>query len=79
MPKRTLTEQEECFLWVRRNRGVCAKIARDLEVSSEFVRVILYRTYPNLKSAELRVERALFEAGAPFMRERIDQSDTDAA
>jgi hypothetical protein len=74
-----LTQDEQTCLWVRKNRGVCASIARSLEVSSEFVRMILYRTDPNLKSAGLRVERALFEAGAPFMQERIREFDSDAS
>lgn len=69
-----LTEDEQKILWVRRNRGVCAQIARELDVSSEFVRQILYRSKATIRSEGLRVEKALFVAGAPFMAERAGQN-----
>lgn len=64
-----LTRSDKIFLWIRRNRGVCSKIARDHEVTPGFVRQILYS--PEVKSTSLRIERALHDAGAPFMDERI--------
>lgn len=69
-----LSREDLLCLWVNRNRGVCAKIARDYEVTGSFVRAILHGS-PGFKSADLRVERALAEAGAPFMKERLGESD----
>lgn len=66
----SLTESDVIFLWLRKNRGVCSKISRDCEVSPAFVHMILYGQ-PGGISDDLRVEKALIEAGAPFVADRI--------
>lgn len=68
-----LTQDDVIFLWVKRNRGVCSKIAASLNVSKEFVSKVLYR--PEKRSKESRVEWALIEAGAPFIRERLEGTE----
>lgn len=65
----SLTDEQQIYLWIRGNRGVCSQIAKDFGVSREFVRQILY--FPRVKSADRRIERALADAGAPFMQERV--------
>ncbi len=67
-----ITESDHIFLWLRRNRGVLSKIARELEITPEFVRQVLYHRH--IKSNDSRVEQALLEAGAPFMGERLGVS-----
>lgn len=50
---------------------MCSQIAVSCGVSHTFVRKVLYG---HSKSAEFRVEKALLDAGAPFMRERVEAS-----
>lgn len=64
----SLTDADVIFLWVRRNRGVCAQISRDCGVCTEFVRQVLYGSR---NSTDLHVEKALAAAGAPFVADRI--------
>lgn len=66
----SLTDDDVISLWVRRNRRVCVEISREFEVSKEFVRQVLYGL-PGGKSKGLRIEKALIEAGAPFVADRI--------
>jgi hypothetical protein len=66
----SLSDADVISLWIRRNRGVCVGISRDFGVSKEFVRQILYGL-PGGKSADLQIEKALIEAGAPFVADRI--------
>lgn len=72
MPQSSIkaTASEVQFLWVRRNRGVCSRIARELGCSPEFIRRVLYGIN-NTKSSGLLVEKALMEAGAPFIEDRV--------
>ncbi len=71
-----ISRSDEISIWVRRNRGVCSRVARELDVSAEFVRVILYGLGP--RSTGLRVERALVAVGAPFVAARLEsQSCTE--
>lgn len=72
-----LTEDEQTRIWVTRNRGVCAEIARTHSVTHESVRRILYGI-DGWKSKGLRVERALIAAGAPFVSERIQGTDNQS-
>jgi len=65
-----LTRADQVFLWIRKNRGVCSQIARDHKVTPGFVRQVLYS--PEVRSTHFRIERALLDAGAPFMEERIE-------
>ena len=64
----SLTDGDVIFLWIRRNKSVCARISRDLNLSRQFVSQVLYGFR---KSTDLQVERALIEAGAPFVADRI--------
>ncbi len=66
----SLTESDVIFLWLRKNRGLCSKISIDCDVSPAFVHAILYGK-PGGKSDDLRVEKALIAAGAPFVSDRI--------
>ncbi len=66
----SLTDADVISLWVRRNRGVCRDISIQCAVSKEFVRQVLYGL-PGGKSSDLRIEKALIEAGAPFVADRI--------
>ncbi len=72
MPVTTLTEEQYIYLWLRGQRGLCAKVAREHGVSREFVRKILYGL-ADARSAELRIEKALADAGAPFMERRLNR------
>lgn len=65
-----MSTEDHIFIWVRKNRGVCAGIARQFSVSHQFVRQVLY--CPAIKSSDLRIEKALAEAGAPFMSSRFE-------
>lgn len=66
----SLTDEDVISLWIRKNRGVCSQISRDCDVSAEFVRRILYGI-DAARSVGLHVEKALIEAGAPFVADRI--------
>lgn len=66
----SLAESERVFLWIRKNRGVCSRIAKDLDLSHTFVRSVLYG---HVRSSELRVEKALINAGAAFVSERFSE------
>ena len=66
----SLTDADVIFLWVRRNRGALVKISREYEVSPQFVRMVLYGERGG-RSSDLRIEKALIEAGAPFVADRI--------
>ena len=68
------TDEQEIYLWLRSQRGLCSKVAREHGVSREFVRKVLYGI-GDARSAELRIERSLADAGAPFMRDRLDRKD----
>lgn len=70
MPTSTqsLTEREQKRLWVANHRGELARIARELGVSHSAVWNVLNS---NLPSKGFRIERALAEAGAPFMKLRL--------
>ena len=68
MPELLVSETENIYLWVKRNRGVCSRIAREFEVTPSFVRSVLYGF---CGSSERRIEMALIGAGATFVRERI--------
>ena len=65
-----LTDAEKIGVWHRRNYGICARIGREFDVTGEFVRQILYGVR-SARSADLRIERALIDAGAPFIADRI--------
>ena len=69
----SLTESDVIFLWLRKNRGVCFRVSLDCGVSPSFVHAILYGK-PGGKSDDLRVEKALIEAGAPFVADRIAEA-----
>lgn len=66
----TLSPEDQIRLWMFRNRGLLAKISRDLKLSRTFVSTVLYGREGG-KSKGLRVERRLAAAGAPFMADRI--------
>lgn len=66
----SLTDADVIFLWTRKNRGACSQISRDCEVTPQFVRQVLYGLKGG-RSADFRVEKALIEAGAPFVADRI--------
>lgn len=69
MPELIVSDLESIYLWVKRNRGVCSRIAREFEVTPSFVRSVLYGF---CGSSEKRIEYALIEAGAEFVRERAN-------
>lgn len=69
MKPEVLSDEQKVFLWIRENRGVCSQVASTCEVSHTFVRKVLYG---QSKSSEFRVEKALLDAGALFMRDRIE-------
>lgn len=71
MPK--ITPDEEKRLWVYRNRGTLKRIADQFEVSATWVSNVLYGS-KGAHSKDLRVERALFDAGAPHMADRLEKS-----
>lgn len=64
-----LSESDQIFLWIKRNRGVCSRIARDFELTPTFIRSVLYG---HSKSTDFRVEKALVASGAPFVCDRIE-------
>ncbi len=66
----SLTEADVISLWIRRNRGICADLSREFDVSREFVRQILYGL-PGGRSEDFGIEKALIAAGAPFVADRI--------
>ena len=68
MPELVVSETENIYLWVRRNRGACSRIAREFDVTHTFVRAVLYGF---CGSAGKRIENALIDAGAEFVRTRI--------
>lgn len=65
----TLSETDQLYLWVKKNRGVCSQIARIHGFTPSFVRSVLYG---HCGSTGRLIERALIDAGAPFVRERIE-------
>lgn len=71
MSKPTISERDKIYLWIRKNRGVCSRVARDLDLSHSFVRDVIYG---HAKSAELRVEKALIESGAAFISDRLNEA-----
>ena len=68
MPELVISEAENIYLWVKRNRGVCSRIAREFDVTPTFVRSVLYGF---CGSTEKRIEHALIDAGAEFVRARM--------
>ena len=66
----TLTPEDEIRLWLFRNRGVLARIAREADVGRTWVSTILYGKTGET-SKDYRIERALAEVGAPYMQERL--------
>lgn len=56
--------QERAALWVLRNRGELSRIAKQLEVSPQFVHMVLMG---KRNSDEGKVESALRKAGAPLV------------
>lgn len=62
------TEREQKRLWVYNSRGTLARIAARLKVSQSAVHAVLYY---NLPSKNCRIEKALADAGAPYMAERL--------
>ena len=69
----SLAESDVIFLWLRKNRGICSKISRDCNVSPAFVHMILYGQ-PHGISKDFVVEKALIQAGAPFVADRIAEA-----
>lgn len=61
-------ERDAKALWVHHHRGKLAQIAKSLQVSHAAVHAVLYY---NMPSKDCRIERALAQAGAPFMTERL--------
>ncbi len=74
LPVTELTEEQLTYLWLRSQRGLCSRIAREHGVSREFVRKILYGL-ADARSAELRIEKSLADAGAPFIQKRLDREN----
>jgi hypothetical protein len=72
IPVTVLTSEQKIYLWLRSQRGLCSKVAREHGVSREFVRKVLYGL-SDARSADLRIERSLAEAGAPFMKDRLER------
>jgi hypothetical protein len=66
----SLTEKEQKRLWVLNHRGKLAEIAKTLGVTHSAVQGVLYYRLP---SRDFRIERALADAGAPFMAERLTE------
>ncbi len=66
----TKTERDKKRLWVLDNRGVLARIARELGVSHSAVGGVLHY---NLPSKGHRIEKALADAGAPYMQDRLHE------
>lgn len=53
--------------WVKGNHGVLSRIARELDLSIQYVSKIAY--YENeMRSKDFRVERKLKHAGCPLMQ-----------
>lgn len=65
-----LTKDDHIQLWLLRNRGICARIARKVSVKRQAVYDIL-RGRNGWKSKDLRIEKLLAKAGAPYMDERL--------
>lgn len=71
-----LTDREIKRLWILRNPGILTKIANSLEppvTRSAVQGVFVY----GLKSSGRRIELALVKAGAPLMKERLAEPQTD--
>lgn len=71
MPEIMVSDNERIFLWVKRNRGVCSKIARKHGFTPSFVRAVLYG---HCGSADRVVERSLIKAGAGFVKDRLENT-----
>jgi hypothetical protein len=69
MTQIAVSENERIFLWVKRNRGVCSRIARERGVTPSFVRAVLYG---HCGSTDRVIEKLLIEAGAVFVKARIE-------
>jgi hypothetical protein len=65
-------ERDQKRLWVANNRGVLSSIARALDppCSPSAVHSVLYY---NLPSKGFRIEKALADAGAPYMKIRLHE------
>ena len=71
MPELVISDTDKIFLWVKRNRGVCSRIAREHGFTPSFVRAVLYG---HCGSTDRIVEKSLIEAGAAFVRDRIESA-----
>lgn len=74
MPEFVISDTERIFLWVKRNRGACSRIAREHGFTPSFVRAVLYG---HCGSTDRIVEKSLIQAGASFVRDRIEISAAD--
>lgn len=64
---RTLTKAEQKIQqWVKKNHGVMSEIARELDLSVQFVARIAYNQ--NAQSAGFRVEHRLRQKGCPLIQ-----------
>ena len=54
--------KDQRILWLRRNRGVLARLARKLDYSNEMIRSCFYG---DATSKDNRIERELAKLGAP--------------
>lgn len=67
----SLSESDLLYLWVKRNRGECSRIAKEFGFSPQFVRAVLYG---HSGSTDKLIEKALIKAGAPVIQQRIEAS-----
>lgn len=64
-----ISDTDRIYLWVKKNRGVCSRIAKDVGFTPSFVRAVLYG---HCGSTDRVVEKALIDAGAAFVQQRIE-------
>ena len=69
MSETSLSETDLLYLWVKRNRGECSRIAREYGFTPQFVRSVLYG---HCGSKDRLIEAALIQAGAPVVRDRME-------
>ena len=66
-------ERTKKRIWVCEHRGELSRIARNLGVSVSAVHAVLYYNLPSSKDKNFHIERALADAGAPYMKERLQE------
>lgn len=64
---RQLNEQEQKVrLWIRGQHGILSKVAREFELSVQFIQRIAYNR--EAQSKDYRVERRLLQLGCPLIQ-----------